>query len=79
MEEEAGEAGRGLDGGGLDLGARLRSWVLRSGQWEPWKAFELGRDMNRSALRGHCGTMGRMKFSERRDQDREGATALGLQ
>lgn len=37
MGEEAGKAGRG--------GARLRSWVLFSRHWKPWKVCELGRDI----------------------------------
>lgn len=45
MGEEAGRAGRDGVSGRLDLGARLRSWVLCSGQWEPWKVLELGRSM----------------------------------
>lgn len=37
MGEEVGKIGR--------RGARLRSWVLFSRHWKPWKVFELGRDI----------------------------------
>lgn len=63
-------------GRGLALGARLRSWVLFSEQWDPWKAFELGKRHDLLCSGYHSGAMGRMKFGERRDQaSTEEATA----
>lgn len=53
---------QGLDRGGLALGARLRSWISLSRQWEPWRVFELERGLISSAL----GAMGRMRFGEER-------------